>query len=62
MNRIVTIEFPDGRYAEHFMVWLCEIGEQSYFDEIDYGEERKPCGRFNYDFKSRVIIAEEREE
>lgn len=58
----VTVEFPDERYAKHFMIWLCEIGEQSYFDEIDYGEDRKPCGKLNYDFKNFKIIAEEWEE
>ena len=54
----VKIQFPNERFAEHFIIWFSEIGEQSYFDEEEYAKydpSRMPVHRFKYDFKKYTI-------
>jgi len=37
--RAVTIEFASPEAAEHFALWLCESGEQEYWEWMRLREE-----------------------
>jgi hypothetical protein len=37
-KKIVKFVFDNERAAEHFISWLCESGEQSYWQWMDYRE------------------------
>jgi hypothetical protein len=41
MKKTITIEFDNERVADHFAVWLCESGEQDYWDYMTYREEEE---------------------
>lgn len=48
----VIIKFPDWPSAEAFVAWLCNCGEQNFFqcEEMHAEEEeRVPIKRFKYD-------------
>jgi len=52
---VVSIEFDNKIIADHFLNWLCESGEQDYWQWQEVTEE-KECGDitaviFSYDFK-----------
>jgi hypothetical protein len=40
-DKEITIKFANPEAARHFAVWLCESGEQSYFDWMRYREENE---------------------
>ena len=35
----ITIRFSNPEAAEHFASWLCEAGEQDYWNWMEYREE-----------------------
>lgn len=35
----ITIKFANPKAAHHFALWLCESGEQLYWDWMEYREE-----------------------
>ena len=35
----LTIEFDNQEAAHHFAIWLCESGEQEYWQWMEYREE-----------------------
>jgi len=35
----LTIEFDNPEALKHFATWLCESGEQTYWDWMEYREE-----------------------
>lgn len=37
----ITIKFDSEEAAEHFAVWLCESGEQSYWEWMEYREQEE---------------------
>lgn len=37
----VTIEFDNPKAAEHFQTWLCEAGEQDYWEWMDCREQEE---------------------
>ena len=37
----ITIKFANASTAHNFAVWLCEHGEQDYWDWMERGEERE---------------------
>lgn len=37
----ITIEFDNKKSAHHFAVWLCESGEQNYFNWMEVSEEEE---------------------
>ena len=48
----IKIEFANAEAAHHFAIWLSELGEQDYWDWMEY-QERKEKGditatRFRY--------------
>jgi hypothetical protein len=62
----LTIKFDNERARYHFAIWLCEAGEQDYWQwmEIRESEEDGPITalRFNYhiggEFNSELIKTE----
>jgi hypothetical protein len=38
----LVIKFPSKESAEHFALWLCESGEQQYWDWMETAEEDWP--------------------
>lgn len=36
---VIQIKFANPEAAKHFASWLCESGEQSYWDWMEYREE-----------------------
>ncbi len=40
-NNNITIEFATKEAAEHFAIWLCESGEQQYWEWMKYREEEE---------------------
>ncbi len=41
MKKTITIEFDSKKAAEHFAVWLCEAGEQDYWQWMEYREQEE---------------------
>lgn len=41
MKRNITIEFDTEEAAEHFATWLCESGEQQYWDWMTVRESEE---------------------
>jgi hypothetical protein len=39
--RDITIKFASEEAAQHFALWLCERGEQEYWDWMRYREEEE---------------------
>lgn len=37
----LVIKFPTKEAAEHFALWLCESGEQQYWDWMEYREDEE---------------------
>lgn len=40
----LTIEFDNQEAAHHFAIWLCESGEQQYWEWMGYREEDEEDG------------------
>ena len=38
MKKELVIKFDSAKAAEHFALWLCESGEQAYWDWMEYRE------------------------
>lgn len=59
MSKIVKFEFDDDKVAEDFLSWMCNQGEQTYWqDQEDRGE---PMASFKYDFDTLEVQANEME-
>ena len=41
MSQKLTIEFDSKEAMEHFATWLCEQGEQDYWNWMEYREEEE---------------------
>lgn len=54
----VTIVFPNIQFARMFMTWLCECGEQHYFEET----EEYAVHHFDYNFDHLRVLGKERAE
>ena len=58
----VTINFENEEAAKQFEVWLCEAGEQDYWDWMSCREDEKEgditATRFKYDFDNHTIDTE----
>lgn len=39
----ITVEGPPGA-VDHFLTWLCESGEQQYWNWMEIREEEEPSG------------------
>jgi len=61
----LTISFDNERARDHFVIWLCEAGEQDYWAWMEYREQEEG-GRitavdFNYHeggaFRTDLILA-----
>ena len=57
----LTFKFANEEAAEHFKVWLCESGEQSYWEWMEYREQEEDTKQitginFNYHNKDGSII------
>jgi len=52
----VLIKFETEKQVSEFMSWLCNSGEQEYFEMKDnvYNEE-DICTNFEYDFQNNII-------
>lgn len=48
----ITFKFANVEAAEHFKVWMCESGEQGYWEWMEYREQEEDGDitglRFNY--------------
>ena len=57
---IVSINFANKKAADHFIIWLCEQGEQDYWNWMNYREEKEDgditAVRFDYDFKTLEVV------
>lgn len=38
----IIIRFPNAEAAAHFSTWLCEAGEQDYWESMEYRQEEEP--------------------
>jgi len=38
---ILKIEFDNQKILEHFAIWLCEAGEQDYFNWMEFRESEE---------------------
>ena len=56
----LTFEFASEEAAEHFKTWLCESGEQGYWNWMEYREDEDAGNitglRFDYHNKDGSII------
>lgn len=41
MFKTITVKFDNQKAAEHFQTWLCEQGEQDYWQWMEYREEEE---------------------
>jgi hypothetical protein len=52
MKTTISIKFANNKAAMHFATWLCESGEQSYWDYMEYREQEESGNitavEFNY--------------
>ncbi len=56
MSNEILIKFKTKEQAEKFMDWLCNSGEQDYFEQKEYVDNEKDiCNSFDYDFKNNII-------
>lgn len=55
MNKEVLIKFTSQEQAQAFMSWLCNSGEQEYFDMEEY--EDNIASNLDYDFENQIINA-----
>ena len=46
-QHVVKIHFDDKERAEAFVLWMCEAGEQDYFQAAEYGNF-KSVNSFEY--------------
>lgn len=50
----VKIKFDNKKAADHFLTWLCELGEQAYWNWMECRESEEDGDitaiRFDYDF------------
>lgn len=65
-NFQVKINFSNEVAAKHFLLWLCEAGEQDYFEWMTYREEEEPDGditalEFDYFATSKKEFAKDLE-
>lgn len=59
-SKILTFEFENEEMAHHFKLWLCEAGEQGYWEWMGYREEENPGKKitakgFNYWLGNLVV-------
>ena len=58
----IKVEFKNAeeeRVAEEFLTWLCEAGEQDYWNWMECRDEEKNLiGHFDYDFKKMTVDCE----
>jgi hypothetical protein len=56
----LVIKFPNQEALKEFAVWLCESGEQQYWEWFDYNDETKSVAHlkvdFNYFVKSKTFM------
>ena len=57
----LTFQFNTPEAAEHFKVWMCESGEQGYWEWMEYREDEEDTKDitgldFNYHYKDGSII------
>lgn len=61
MKHTLTIEFDNEEAAEHFASWLCESGEQSYWDWMEVREEEEDgditAVSFDYCGGTKIVAA-----
>jgi hypothetical protein len=48
----VVIEFPTQEHAEHFVSWMCNSGEQDYWQALEHSESNLPSPMFDYEYKA----------
>lgn len=41
MKKEITIQFDSEKAARHFALWLCESGEQQYWEWMRYREDEE---------------------
>ena len=57
---VLALVFDNADMAQHFKTWLCESGEQAYWDWMEYREEEEEgditARHFNYHKHPNQII------
>lgn len=55
----LKIEFDNSEAAMHFATWLCESGEQSYWNWMEYREEEEngPITATSFDYHTIEVDA-----
>lgn len=51
----LQINFETKQQAEDFAVWMCEAGEQHYWQHADDAELENPIQHFDYDYDNLII-------
>lgn len=49
-GKVLTFEFENEAAANHFKTWLCESGEQQYWDWMEYREQEEKGNITGKDF------------
>jgi hypothetical protein len=44
VESVLTIKFSNNAAAKHFALWLCESGEQEYWEWMKYREQEEKTG------------------
>jgi hypothetical protein len=52
---ILQINFQDEQQAKDFAVWMCEAGEQYYWQHAEGAELENPIQHFDYDYDNLII-------
>ena len=58
MSNDLTIRFPNKGAALAFKSWLCNVGEQQYWDYMDCQDPPNNSVRFDYHTEGSVIHTE----
>ena len=53
----VTIIFSNSDQVNAFLEWLSNSGEQDYFYYVEDLDEEAQVDKFEYNFKSKVVVA-----
>ena len=58
----ITIEFDNLEAAHHFAMWLCESGEQDYWNWMEYREDEEDGNITATEFNYHKIVDDTKEE
>ena len=52
----ILIKFETEKQAQEFISWLSNSGEQEFFEQEEYADNKNDiCNKFEYDYQNNII-------